>query len=138
LVLRRDSARLFRTSSLGPQAPGNSRPRRPRAFDPTAKYFEEAMIVRSVLRCPASRRLQFCRPRLSQAKQCGFSTSATPAATGNGPLQASMLGTFTTELDRIAPRFEIQGSQIQILRSPSDFYETLKVGQRSCIHTARD
>jgi hypothetical protein len=39
-----------------------------------------------------------------------------------------MLGAFTTELDRIAPRFEIQGSKIQILHTPSEFYETLKVG----------
>jgi CDP-diacylglycerol--glycerol-3-phosphate 3-phosphatidyltransferase len=39
-----------------------------------------------------------------------------------------MLGAFTSELDRIAPKFEIEGSQIQILRTPSEFYETLKVG----------
>jgi CDP-diacylglycerol--glycerol-3-phosphate 3-phosphatidyltransferase len=32
------------------------------------------------------------------------------------------------ELDRIAPKFEIHGSQIQILQEPKDFYETLKVG----------
>lgn len=37
-----------------------------------------------------------------------------------------MLGVFTSELDKIAPRFEVQGSQIQILRSPSEFYEVLK------------
>ncbi|KAK0099914.1 CDP-diacylglycerol--glycerol-3-phosphate 3-phosphatidyltransferase [Cadophora gregata] len=37
-----------------------------------------------------------------------------------------MLGAFTNELDRIAPKFQIQGSQIQILRSPAEFYETLK------------
>jgi CDP-diacylglycerol--glycerol-3-phosphate 3-phosphatidyltransferase len=39
-----------------------------------------------------------------------------------------MLGAFTNELDKIAPRFEIQGSQIHILRTPSEFYKTLKVG----------
>ncbi|RDW89599.1 hypothetical protein BP6252_01631 [Coleophoma cylindrospora] len=37
-----------------------------------------------------------------------------------------MLGAFTNELDKIAPKFEIHGSQVQVLRSPSDFYETLK------------
>ncbi|PSS10692.1 hypothetical protein M430DRAFT_36942 [Amorphotheca resinae ATCC 22711] len=83
------------------------------------------MIVRSVIRCSATRRLQVWRPRLLQVKQCKYSTSSA-VVTGNGPSQASILGTFTTELDRIAPRFEIQGSQIQILRSPSEFYETLK------------
>ncbi|KAG4440247.1 hypothetical protein IFR05_004266 [Cadophora sp. M221] len=37
-----------------------------------------------------------------------------------------MLGAFTNELDRIAPKFQIQGSQINIIRSPAEFYETLK------------
>jgi hypothetical protein len=46
-----------------------------------------------------------------------------------------MLGTFMNELDRISPRFDIQGSQIRILQSPSEFYETLKVGhEASLIH----
>jgi CDP-diacylglycerol--glycerol-3-phosphate 3-phosphatidyltransferase len=39
-----------------------------------------------------------------------------------------MLGAFTNELDRIAPRFEIRGEQIQILRTPAEFYDSLKVG----------
>jgi CDP-diacylglycerol--glycerol-3-phosphate 3-phosphatidyltransferase len=86
------------------------------------------MIARCAARCSATRRLQLCRPRLARAKQCRFSTSATPTEAAHGPSQASMLGTFTTELDRISPRFDIQGSQVQILRSPSEFYETLKVG----------
>lgn len=37
------------------------------------------------------------------------------------------LAPFTSELDRIAPSFDIHGSQIHIIRSPADFYETLKV-----------
>ncbi|KAL2754883.1 hypothetical protein ACRALDRAFT_1035425 [Sodiomyces alcalophilus JCM 7366] len=37
-----------------------------------------------------------------------------------------ILAPFTTELDRIAPSFDIDGSQIHIIRSPADFYETLK------------
>lgn len=40
---------------------------------------------------------------------------------------ASPLGGLTTELDRIAPRFEVPASKITILDSPSSFYETLKV-----------
>jgi CDP-diacylglycerol--glycerol-3-phosphate 3-phosphatidyltransferase len=39
-----------------------------------------------------------------------------------------MLGAFTNELDRTAPKFEIRGSQIRILREPREFYEVLKVG----------
>ncbi|TVY36298.1 CDP-diacylglycerol--glycerol-3-phosphate 3-phosphatidyltransferase, partial [Lachnellula subtilissima] len=84
------------------------------------------MIARSVLRCSATRRLQSCRPRMVPAKPRKFSTSTPPVANANSSSTASMLGAFTNELDRIAPKFEIQGSQIQILRTPSDFYETLK------------
>ncbi|KZM19427.1 phosphotransferase [Ascochyta rabiei] len=40
--------------------------------------------------------------------------------------QASMLATITTDLDRIAPRFEMQPDQITIIQSPAEFYETLK------------
>jgi CDP-diacylglycerol--glycerol-3-phosphate 3-phosphatidyltransferase len=39
-----------------------------------------------------------------------------------------MLATITTDLDKIAPRFEIQPEQIQIIQTPAEFYETLKVG----------
>ncbi|KAF2715082.1 hypothetical protein K504DRAFT_529309 [Pleomassaria siparia CBS 279.74] len=46
----------------------------------------------------------------------------------SSPLQshASMLATINTDLDKISPRFEVQPEQIQILKSPSEFYETLK------------
>ncbi|KAJ4402284.1 CDP-diacylglycerol--glycerol-3-phosphate 3-phosphatidyltransferase [Didymella pomorum] len=40
--------------------------------------------------------------------------------------QASMLATITTDLDRIAPRFEMQPDQITIIQTPAEFYETLK------------
>ncbi|KAL1840061.1 hypothetical protein VTJ49DRAFT_837 [Mycothermus thermophilus] len=39
---------------------------------------------------------------------------------------AGMLAPFTGELDRIAPSFRINGSQIRVLQSPAEFYETLK------------
>ncbi|KAE9374812.1 hypothetical protein N431DRAFT_481962 [Stipitochalara longipes BDJ] len=84
------------------------------------------MIVRSIARCSATRRLPVCRTRLLQAKPRRYSTSSSTVSTPNGASQASMIGAFTSELDRIAPKFEIQGSQIQILRTPSEFYETLK------------
>lgn len=92
------------------------------------------MIARSAVRWSSTRRLQLCRLRLAQAKQCNFSTSTTSTSAANGPSEASMLGAFTTELDRISPRFDIKGSQVQILRTPSEFYETLKVGQGIHIH----
>jgi CDP-diacylglycerol--glycerol-3-phosphate 3-phosphatidyltransferase len=37
-----------------------------------------------------------------------------------------MLAPFVGELDRLAPSFDINGSQIRILQSPTEFYETLK------------
>lgn len=37
-----------------------------------------------------------------------------------------MLAPFFGELDRIAPSFKVNGSQINILRTPAEFYETLK------------
>jgi hypothetical protein len=45
--------------------------------------------------------------------------------------QASMLATITTDLDKIAPRFEIQPEQVTIIQTPTEFYETLKVGATS-------
>jgi CDP-diacylglycerol--glycerol-3-phosphate 3-phosphatidyltransferase len=39
-----------------------------------------------------------------------------------------MLAPFTVELDKLAPSFKINGSQIQILQTPAEFYEALKVG----------
>lgn len=57
------------------------------------------------------------------------SSSTANAAPGSSPQsQASMLATITSDLDRIAPRFEVESEQIQILKTPEEFYETLKVG----------
>ncbi|KAH9215749.1 hypothetical protein DL95DRAFT_445794 [Leptodontidium sp. 2 PMI_412] len=85
------------------------------------------MIVRSTTRCAASRRIQLCRPRNLHCKQRRYSTSTSSlASSASTTSPASMLGAFTNELDRIAPKFQIQGSQINIIRSPAEFYETLK------------
>ncbi|KAA8572444.1 hypothetical protein EYC84_003064 [Monilinia fructicola] len=60
-------------------------------------------------------------------KQRAHSTSASSTATApTAPSSASILGAFTNDCDKIAPKFEVHGSQIQILRTPSEFYETLK------------
>jgi hypothetical protein len=39
-----------------------------------------------------------------------------------------MLTAITTDLDKLAPRFEIDPEQITIIQTPAEFYETLKVG----------
>ncbi|KAI9818498.1 MAG: CDP-diacylglycerol--glycerol-3-phosphate 3-phosphatidyltransferase [Pycnora praestabilis] len=77
-----------------------------------------------------------CKPRHSIARiRHSFSTST---SAGNGTQlgtssPASVLGGLTNELDRLAPRFEVHGTQIRVLESPSEFFETLK----SKILTAR-
>lgn len=38
-----------------------------------------------------------------------------------------MFAGVTAELDKIAPKFEVRGEQIRILRGPAEFYEVLKV-----------
>ena len=80
------------------------------------------------MRCSATRRLPACRHQSFPIKRRKFSTSS-PSWAGSGPPPASMLGIFTSDLDNIAPKFEIHGSQVRILRSPAEFYETLKVGE---------
>lgn len=58
-----------------------------------------------------------------------YSTANAPPMASSVPQsQASMLATITTDLDRIAPRFEMQPDQITVIQTPAEFYETLKVG----------
>jgi CDP-diacylglycerol--glycerol-3-phosphate 3-phosphatidyltransferase len=48
--------------------------------------------------------------------------------------QTAMLATITTDLDKIAPRFDVQPDQITIIRTPAEFYQTLKVGSANNIY----
>jgi CDP-diacylglycerol--glycerol-3-phosphate 3-phosphatidyltransferase len=58
-------------------------------------------------------------------------STANPTAMASTPQsQASMLATITTDLDKLAPRFELSPEQITIIQTPAEFYETLKVGPR--------
>ncbi|PGH23394.1 hypothetical protein AJ80_02504 [Polytolypa hystricis UAMH7299] len=80
-----------------------------------------------VLRCSvhksAPRRL-ILRVRKFSSQQPTWANNAY-AATSPSPL-----GGITVELDHIAPRFEVQASQITILDSPSAFYGALKATKR--------
>ena len=122
---------LFRTSSIEPQEIQLDIYRFS-IYQPPVRILdarEEDMIIRSLKRCSAPRRLQVCRPRMLHAKRRSYSTSTSSIATAGAPASpASMLGAFTNEFDKIAPKFEVHGSQIDVLRSPAEFYETLKVG----------
>ncbi|KAK0629561.1 hypothetical protein B0T17DRAFT_486565 [Bombardia bombarda] len=50
----------------------------------------------------------------------------TPSSASTPSSGAAMLAPFTNELDRIAPSFRINGSQVRVLQTPTEFYETLK------------
>jgi CDP-diacylglycerol--glycerol-3-phosphate 3-phosphatidyltransferase len=61
-------------------------------------------------------------------RRYGTGTQQTGAAPGSEASPFAVLGSITSELDRISPRFEIQPEKIKILRSPDEFYTVLKVG----------
>jgi len=89
------------------------------------------MIVRSVARCSARLRPSICRSKASvtvqhQIRPRRYSTS--PGAAGATPSSpAAMLAPLVGDLDKIAPSFSIDGSKIKVLKTPTEFYETLKV-----------
>lgn len=89
---------------------------------------ERSMIIRSITRCCRIRKVPSFQAPFQRMKQRTYSTSNSTATAPIPPSPASVLGAFTNECDKIAPKFEVHGSQIQILRTPSEFYETLKVG----------
>ncbi|KAI9791953.1 MAG: CDP-diacylglycerol--glycerol-3-phosphate 3-phosphatidyltransferase [Peltula sp. TS41687] len=66
--------------------------------------------------------------QLSLSRRHGYSTStATPIPPApQSPSSLSALASLKDELDRSSPRFDLQASQIEILQSPTEFYETLK------------
>ncbi|KAK4114777.1 hypothetical protein N656DRAFT_705016 [Canariomyces notabilis] len=87
------------------------------------------MLARSALRCSSKLRGPVSRPFPRLAKpQCRHFTmpaNGTPVASPP-PSSSAMLAPFVGELDRIAPSFRVNGSQIRVLSSPAEFYETLK------------
>lgn len=88
-----------------------------------------------IVRCVGRDALRCCTRRFprSQARVRKYSTPSSITSTSSAP--ASPLGVLTSELDRIAPRFEIDASRIQILDSPNLFYETLKVRTTTILRT---
>ncbi|KAF3482411.1 CDP-diacylglycerol-glycerol-3-phosphate 3-phosphatidyltransferase [Arthroderma uncinatum] len=81
------------------------------------------------------RTLQNCTRRCSTHTTSYISPvrkfSSTSAPTASYTSSSSPIGSLTVELDRIAPKFEVKASNIQILNSPAAFYETLKDKIRS-------
>lgn len=87
------------------------------------------MIIRSCFRCSRNSVRPLSRGRAQQGRPLRkYTTSSASASTPSPPQSSfSMLGSVTSELDKLSPRFELEPSQILILKSPSEFYETLKV-----------
>ena len=85
------------------------------------------MLVRSASRCVSRLRAPLSRPVVRYARpQCRRYTSPASGAAPSSTTNAGMLAPFTNELDKIAPSFRIHGSQVKVLQTPTEFYETLK------------
>ncbi|EWG46066.1 phosphatidylserine synthase [Fusarium verticillioides 7600] len=84
------------------------------------------MLTRSCARCTTRLRASSFKPRVPSAR-VQTRQYAMPAGNTQGSVNnAGALAPFVTELDRLAPSFDVRGEQIQIIRSPAEFYETLK------------
>ncbi|KAI1358894.1 hypothetical protein F5Y08DRAFT_350184 [Xylaria arbuscula] len=86
------------------------------------------MILRGTARCCRSIRPIVQRQAPQYARQCRrrYSIPSGSAPISSPTSSAGMLAPFTNEFDRLAPSFKINGTQIRIIKSPTDFYETLK------------
>ncbi|KAK4501888.1 hypothetical protein PRZ48_007697 [Zasmidium cellare] len=93
------------------------------------------MITRRVSTCLrlSKQSIRISRPRYNGVFQKRFaSTSSAPAAAPSTTSSStSQLAVITNELDKISPRFSVPADSIQILKSPSEFYETLKTKIRN-------
>lgn len=95
------------------------------------------MIIRSILTTQARRavgRQSFRLPSRALRTTRRYSTS-NASVPSTPQSQASMLATLTTDLDKIAPRFEIEPEQIHIIKTPAEFYAILKVGLFPSFHS---
>lgn len=104
------------------------------------RIFRLAMIIRCSL-LPVMRPLARCQSRVV-TKQVGrrcASSSASPPPSHYHPAgpPSSILGSLTSELDKIAPRFEIAPERVVILKEPDEFYQALKVST-ICVENAKE
>jgi hypothetical protein len=98
-------------------------------ISPLKSSHRAIMIIRSCSRSYRTTIRPFSVRRVHQGRQLRkYTTSSASASTpASPPSSFSALGSVTSELDKLSPRFEIQPFQIQILKSPTEFYDTLKV-----------
>ena len=91
---------------------------------------ESSMIIRSSFSCARHlrQRAVIGHKRYGVAHLRRTSTGPLIGATPSPPSSAaSPLAIITNELDKLSTRYEIPSDAVEILSSPADFYETLKV-----------
>ena len=88
------------------------------------------MIPRRALTCirvakPRSLRVSSFRS-IKPSRRCSSSSSTPqpPPLAAASPI--SPLASIANELDKLAPRFDVSADKVEIVRSPAEFYETLK------------
>ena len=90
----------------------------------------EGMLLGWSTRCLSRRTPLIVRCQLRRFQGRGMASSASGGASHGTPsahAPTTTLRALTDELDRLTPRFDIEASQIHVLKTPTDFYETLKV-----------
>ncbi|OAA51442.1 CDP-diacylglycerol-glycerol-3-phosphate 3-phosphatidyltransferase [Metarhizium rileyi] len=91
--------------------------------------FRLGMFARTCTRCLGRPRTGVLRSNAysvrAQRRSFGTSPSGTGAASSNG-LGTGTLVPIVSELDRMAPSFDLKGENIRVIRTPAEFYETLK------------
>ncbi|GAB0133687.1 hypothetical protein EsDP_00002087 [Epichloe bromicola] len=87
------------------------------------------MLARACSRCAGRSR---SAPRANavssrvQRRPFGTAHGSTAATTHANGLGTGSLAPIVSELDRMAPSFDIRGEDVHIIQSPAEFYETLK------------
>ncbi|KAG6300684.1 hypothetical protein E4U09_006432 [Claviceps aff. purpurea] len=87
------------------------------------------MFARACTRCVVRPRSALRTNTVSsrvQRRAYGTAPGSTASTTHANGLSAGSLAPLVSELDRMAPSFDIRGEDVCIIRSPADFYETLK------------
>ncbi|KAI6793444.1 hypothetical protein KC360_g2109 [Hortaea werneckii] len=89
------------------------------------------MLPRRAVTCLSTSRLSLkCGKAIKNGRPQRRLSSTSASSAAGTPLTvaspAAPLASITGELDKLTPRFDVSADDIEILRSPSDFFETLK------------
>lgn len=85
--------------------------------------FSRGAAARALRQCNCIRSTRATGIKVSGRRHLATSTAPVPTSAA----KAHPLAGVTSQIDHVAPRFEVDASQIEILDSPTAFYSTLKV-----------